>query len=143
MTSKPGLVAELVAEFLGTFVLILFGTGVVALFEELPPLGQQLHRLFLVASDAGLLDVGQQRVRRVFEQAPVSTGQGASALSALACLFDHVLAEERTALLEEDLGLFLGASRRTDRWPLVVLSRASGDHSVLSGHPTTQSTPKK
>ena len=25
----------------------------------------------------------------------------------------------------------------------ILLSRASGDHSVLSGHPTSQSTPKK
>src|ERR1700758_3623056 len=36
MTSKPGLVAELVAEFLGTFVLILFGTGVVAMVVLFP-----------------------------------------------------------------------------------------------------------
>ncbi|HXJ86175.1 MAG TPA: MIP/aquaporin family protein [Candidatus Binatia bacterium] len=36
MTSKPGLPAELVAEFLGTFVLILFGTGVVAMVVLFP-----------------------------------------------------------------------------------------------------------
>ena len=45
MTSKPGLVAELVAEFLGTFVLILFGTGVVAmvvLFPSKTP-GEMVH----------------------------------------------------------------------------------------------------
>jgi glycerol uptake facilitator protein len=36
MTSKPGLVAELVAEFLGTFVLILFGNGVVAMVVLFP-----------------------------------------------------------------------------------------------------------
>lgn len=45
MTSKPGLMAELVAEFLGTFVLILFGTGVVAmvlLFPARNP-GETIH----------------------------------------------------------------------------------------------------
>ena len=31
MTAKTGLAAELLAEFLGTFILILFGTGVVAM----------------------------------------------------------------------------------------------------------------
>ena len=36
MTSKPGLTAELLAEFLGTFVLILFGTGVVAMVALFP-----------------------------------------------------------------------------------------------------------
>lgn len=36
MTSKPGLPAELLAEFLGTFVLILFGTGVVAMVVLFP-----------------------------------------------------------------------------------------------------------
>jgi glycerol uptake facilitator protein len=36
MNSKPNLLAELVAEFLGTFVLILFGTGVVAMVVLFP-----------------------------------------------------------------------------------------------------------
>ena len=36
MNDKPGLVAELIAEFLGTFVLILFGTGVVAMVVLFP-----------------------------------------------------------------------------------------------------------
>src|SRR2546421_7841634 len=36
MNTKPTLVAELVAEFLGTFVLILFGTGVVAMVVLFP-----------------------------------------------------------------------------------------------------------
>jgi len=36
MTSKSTLLAELVAEFLGTFVLILFGTGVVAMVVLFP-----------------------------------------------------------------------------------------------------------
>ena len=36
MTSKPGLTAELLAEFLGTFVLILFGAGVVAMVVLFP-----------------------------------------------------------------------------------------------------------
>jgi glycerol uptake facilitator protein len=36
MNSKPRLLAELVAEFLGTFVLILFGTGVVAMVVLFP-----------------------------------------------------------------------------------------------------------
>ena len=36
MISKPGLTAELLAEFLGTFVLILFGTGVVAMVVLFP-----------------------------------------------------------------------------------------------------------
>lgn len=36
MSSKPSLAAELVAEFLGTFVLILFGTGVVAMVVLFP-----------------------------------------------------------------------------------------------------------
>jgi glycerol uptake facilitator protein len=36
MSSKPSLTAELVAEFLGTFVLILFGTGVVAMVLLFP-----------------------------------------------------------------------------------------------------------
>ncbi|PYY17994.1 MAG: aquaporin, partial [Acidobacteria bacterium] len=31
MSPKPTLVAQLIAEFLGTFVLILFGVGVVAM----------------------------------------------------------------------------------------------------------------
>jgi glycerol uptake facilitator protein len=36
MNTKPGLMAELMAEFLGTFVLILFGTGVVAMVVLFP-----------------------------------------------------------------------------------------------------------
>lgn len=36
MNSRPRLVAQLVAEFLGTFVLILFGTGVVAMVVLFP-----------------------------------------------------------------------------------------------------------
>ncbi len=36
MNKKPTLVAELIAEFLGTFVLILFGTGVVAMVVLFP-----------------------------------------------------------------------------------------------------------
>src|SRR5205807_8332840 len=36
MNNKPSLVAELIAEFLGTFVLILFGTGVVAMVVLFP-----------------------------------------------------------------------------------------------------------
>jgi glycerol uptake facilitator protein len=36
MTGKPTLVAELIAEFLGTFVLILFGAGVVAMVVLFP-----------------------------------------------------------------------------------------------------------
>src|SRR5712664_3857127 len=36
MNAKPGLAAELIAEFLGTFVLILFGTGVVAMVVLFP-----------------------------------------------------------------------------------------------------------
>jgi glycerol uptake facilitator protein len=45
MNSKPTLLAELIAEFLGTFVLILFGTGVVAmvvLFPSRNP-GETIH----------------------------------------------------------------------------------------------------
>jgi glycerol uptake facilitator protein len=37
MTNKPTLAAELIAEFLGTFVLMLFGTGVVAMVVLFPP----------------------------------------------------------------------------------------------------------
>ena len=37
MSKPPTLVAELIAEFLGTFVLILFGTGVVAMVVLFPP----------------------------------------------------------------------------------------------------------
>src|SRR5436305_11501497 len=36
MNPKPMLTAELIAEFLGTFVLILFGTGVVAMVVLFP-----------------------------------------------------------------------------------------------------------
>jgi glycerol uptake facilitator protein len=36
MNAKPSLIAELLAEFLGTFVLILFGTGVVAMVVLFP-----------------------------------------------------------------------------------------------------------
>lgn len=45
MTSKPGLTAELLAEFLGTFVLILFGTGVVAMVVLFPTKnpGETIH----------------------------------------------------------------------------------------------------
>jgi len=45
MSPKPTLTAELIAEFLGTFVLILFGTGVVAmvvLFPSINP-GETVH----------------------------------------------------------------------------------------------------
>ena len=45
MNPKPTLIAELIAEFLGTFVLILFGTGVVAmvvLFPSSNP-GETIH----------------------------------------------------------------------------------------------------
>jgi glycerol uptake facilitator protein len=45
MNQKPTLLAELVAEFLGTFVLILFGTGVVAMVVLFPTrnLGEIIH----------------------------------------------------------------------------------------------------
>jgi len=45
MNSKPTLPAELVAEFLGTFVLILFGTGVVAMVILFPTknAGETIH----------------------------------------------------------------------------------------------------
>src|SRR4029077_13945238 len=45
MNSKPGLSAELLAEFLGTFVLILFGTGVVAMVVLFPTrnAGELIH----------------------------------------------------------------------------------------------------
>jgi glycerol uptake facilitator protein len=36
VSAKPSLTAELLAEFLGTFVLILFGTGVVAMVVLFP-----------------------------------------------------------------------------------------------------------
>jgi len=36
MNAKPGLAAEVISEFLGTFVLILFGTGVVAMVVLFP-----------------------------------------------------------------------------------------------------------
>ncbi|HTS09875.1 MAG TPA: aquaporin, partial [Candidatus Eisenbacteria bacterium] len=36
MYSKPSLLAELIAEFLGTFILILFGNGVVAMVVLFP-----------------------------------------------------------------------------------------------------------
>jgi glycerol uptake facilitator protein len=45
MNSKPTLMAEMVAEFLGTFVLILFGTGVVAMVVLFPSknAGETIH----------------------------------------------------------------------------------------------------
>ena len=45
MSNKPTLGAELIAEFLGTFVLILFGTGVVAMVVLFPvePPGGTVH----------------------------------------------------------------------------------------------------
>ena len=45
MASKPSLFAEFVAEFLGTFVLILFGTGVVAMVALFPTRnpGETIH----------------------------------------------------------------------------------------------------
>lgn len=45
MNSKPTLAAELIAEFLGTFVLILFGTGVVAMVALFPThnAGETIH----------------------------------------------------------------------------------------------------
>jgi len=45
MYSKPSLVAELVAEFLGTFILILFGNGVVAMVVLFPTRnpGETIH----------------------------------------------------------------------------------------------------
>ena len=45
MNSKPTLAAELIAEFLGTFVLMLFGTGVVAMVVLFPSknLGETVH----------------------------------------------------------------------------------------------------
>ena len=45
MNAKPSLVAELIAEFLGTFVLILFGTGVVAMVVLFPTSnpGETIH----------------------------------------------------------------------------------------------------
>ena len=45
MTPKPTLIAELIAEFLGTFVLILFGTGVVAMVVLFPTKnpGETIH----------------------------------------------------------------------------------------------------
>ena len=45
MSQKPTLLAELIAEFLGTFVLILFGTGVVAMVVLFPAksAGETVH----------------------------------------------------------------------------------------------------
>lgn len=45
MIAKPGLVAELIAEFIGTFVLILFGIGVVAMVVLFPTsnAGETIH----------------------------------------------------------------------------------------------------
>ncbi len=45
MNPKPTLTAELIAEFLGTFVLILFGTGVVAMVVLFPSVnaGETIH----------------------------------------------------------------------------------------------------
>ena len=45
MTSKSSLLPELVAEFLGTFILILFGTGVVAMVVLFPTknAGELIH----------------------------------------------------------------------------------------------------
>jgi len=45
MYSKPSLIAELIAEFLGTFVLILFGNGVVAMVVLFPTRnsGETIH----------------------------------------------------------------------------------------------------
>src|ERR1700741_86834 len=45
MNPKPTLVAQLIAEFLGTFVLILFGTGVVAMVVLFPTknAGETIH----------------------------------------------------------------------------------------------------
>jgi glycerol uptake facilitator protein len=45
MSPKPTLMAELIAEFLGTFVLILFGTGVVAMIVLFPSAnaGETIH----------------------------------------------------------------------------------------------------
>jgi len=44
MNAKPGLAAELLSEFLGTFVLILFGTGVVAMVVLFPSsAGEECH----------------------------------------------------------------------------------------------------
>src|SRR5579871_2109386 len=45
MSAKPTLTAELIAEFLGTFVLILFGTGVVAMVLLFPSknAGETIH----------------------------------------------------------------------------------------------------
>jgi glycerol uptake facilitator protein len=45
MTGKPNLAAELIAEFLGTFVLILLGTGVVAMVVLFPTTnpGETIH----------------------------------------------------------------------------------------------------
>jgi len=45
MNSKPTLMAEMIAEFLGTFVLILFGIGVVAMVVLFPPRnpGETVH----------------------------------------------------------------------------------------------------
>jgi len=37
MNDKPTLIAELIAEFLGAFVLVLFGTGIVAMVVLFPP----------------------------------------------------------------------------------------------------------
>ena len=45
MYSKPSLLAELIAEFLGTFILILFGNGVVAMVVLFPTRnpGETIH----------------------------------------------------------------------------------------------------
>ena len=45
MNQKPTFAAELLAEFLGTFVLILFGTGVVAMVALFPSTnpGETVH----------------------------------------------------------------------------------------------------
>ena len=59
MNNRPTLVAELIAEFLGTFFLILFGSGVVAMVQMLLP---RLFTARLVG--AAVYDFGIRRFLR-------------------------------------------------------------------------------
>jgi glycerol uptake facilitator protein len=133
MNSKPRLYAELIAEFLGTFVLILFGTGVVAMVVLFPTKnqGETIHGGFTnitigwgLAVTMGIYIAGKisgahlnpavtvaLAVFRGFPWSkviPYSIAQTAGACAAAALVFWNYLPAFRQAdpLLEHTAGVF-------------------------------------
>ena len=116
----------------------LVGVVVVALSQEPARLGQAVSGFVLVAAGAGLLDLGEDLIGRVLEQAP-ATGAGLGLRGELGRLLEAVGMEQLTGLLDQcprvagrgGLAVVLGHGRR--RLAGRAVEVVSGPDVVLTG----------